>query len=103
MAVYGFTDPGGERPVRQTVKSYESKVRSKPSGSPRGGKGRYASKGAINTAMQAAQYARDNNIGNYFSSSDDNRKYSPTSFRNLLESLKSKISSFSRDDILFVT
>ena len=62
MAVYGFTDPGGERPVRQTVKSYESKVRSKPSGSPQGGKGRYASKGAINTAMQAAQYARDQGV-----------------------------------------
>jgi hypothetical protein len=62
MAVYGFTDPGGDRPARQTVKSYESKVRSKPSGSPKGGKGRYASRGAINTAMEAAQYARDQKV-----------------------------------------
>lgn len=59
MAVYGFTDPGGERPVRQTVKSYESKVRSKPSGGPQGGKGRTLSKGAIQTVMDASQYARD--------------------------------------------
>lgn len=62
MAVYGFTDPGGERPVRQTVQSYESKVRSKPSGGPQGGKGKYSSKGAITTAMEAAQYARDQGV-----------------------------------------
>ena len=75
MAVYGFTDPGGERPVRQTVKSYESKVRSKPSGSPRGGKGRYSSKGAINTAMEAAQYARDQGVtGSSFSNLLDKQK-----------------------------
>ena len=73
MAVYGFTDPGGERPVRQTVKSYESKVRSKPSGGPKGGKGRTLSRGAIQTVMDASQYARD--IGSPMQFSDLANQY----------------------------
>ena len=41
------------------VEAYEKKVRSKPSGGPQGGKGRTLSRGAIQTVMDASQYARD--------------------------------------------
>lgn len=84
------------------VKAYESRVRkatpsfSRSSDGPQGGKGRYASRGALSNAMQAAQYARDNNVGQYFSSSDDNRKYSPTSFNALLQKQKELETKYER-------